>query len=103
MLLRQSNPIVPPTLWSAGTARREVARTRLAPSVYSRRKNRRRIHTVSATSVNFGGCDAEWISAFEDCALEVVRSGVPGCPVMAGGAGDGCVDDSCLYLVASRW
>src|ERR1700754_818223 len=41
----------------------------------------------------FGGCDAEWISAFEKCALEVVRPGMPGCPGMAGGAGHGRVDD----------
>src|ERR1700728_3713236 len=37
MLRRQSNPIAPPTLWSAGTARREVARTRLAPNRYANR------------------------------------------------------------------
>ncbi|HJT92068.1 MAG TPA: hypothetical protein VJ777_09020, partial [Mycobacterium sp.] len=35
----------------------------------------------------FRGCDAEWISAFEGCALDVVRPGVSGNPVEAGRAG----------------
>src|SRR5437660_984555 len=51
----------------------------------------------------WGVAHAEWLSAFEVDAAGVVRPGVSGNPVGAGGARDGRVDDGRDRVVAPCW